>query len=824
MNNRNAMGRLSVGLMLVGATLLGSASQSRAGDLVIDTGASTLSSDSITNSGGLTKIGSGTLILVGSNTYSGATVVSNGMVKLGAQGLNILQSGGTATEESHWNGRNYILAINGSGMTPNSPVVTSSTASNVADNNMWLSNTAHTNTWIAFDLGATNTISGFHYWNYNEVNLSGRGIKTAAICTGNSLPTTGDAYTNQGAAWGTVVTNITLDQAPGANGYTGSGVSFSTPVTTRYIEFWVTSNYGDPSYAGLSEILFQVSGAYGFLPFSSALSIASGASFDLAGFPQTVASLADVGAGGGSVFNSGAVATLTINPSSGSYSFSGVIGTNLSLIKSGSGTQILAGANTYTGSTTISNGMLTIGGSGMLGNGSYANTITNNAAFNCASSTNQILSGVISGTGSLIKSGVGTLTLAGSNTYSGATLINGGTVNFLKSSTVQGINYFKITGDADSGLSTNNIYTHAINFNGSGVVNVNGIPFSPMGANTQGPGDLAHQSYAGTSGSVTISNSIGSSFLGTSVASGDWSGMAAGGLYNVLKTLIFSGNDRTNVLNGLSENTWYDVRLYHRPWGASGRNFSVNYDVGNNGSVEYSSPIIDEDAPQNTPALAALGIAQTNTWAMSYVFKTGSGETNILLRILNTSQYHAYAITCQKIDPRAAGIRGTLPIGTTLAIANGATLDLDRSTQTVANLQGGDGTLTNGTLTVTGAFVPGGTNAVGTLSVSLLGANLIMADNSTYLGEYNATTSDVVCVNGQLNVGANCTVTLNPLNGAAPPSRVTLFTYGTLANPGNLATWTVTGQDVSKCRTSIGYDATSVYVNIARRGTTITLY
>jgi hypothetical protein len=83
----------------------------------------------------------------------------------------------------------------------------------------------------------------------------------------------------------------------------------------------------------------------------------------------------------------------------------------------------------------------------------------------------------------------------------------------------------------------------------------------------------------------------------------------------------------------------------------------------------------------------------------------------------------------------------------------------------------------------------------------------------------------VVSVSHQLTAGANCTVTLNPLGGVTPPpTRVTLFTYVTLVNAANLATWTVTGSDVSKYRCSVSYDASSVYVDIARRGTTITLY
>ena len=84
----------------------------------------------------------------------------------------------------------------------------------------------------------------------------------------------------------------------------------------------------------------------------------------------------------------------------------------------------LSGVNTYTGATTITAGILEIGG--QLASGNYSGTISDNGTLKINSSANQTLGGIISGAGSLVKDNSGTLTLTGNNTLSGAVTINNG--------------------------------------------------------------------------------------------------------------------------------------------------------------------------------------------------------------------------------------------------------------------------------------------------------------------------------------------------------------------------------------------------------------
>jgi autotransporter-associated beta strand protein len=93
-----------------------------------------------------------------------------------------------------------------------------------------------------------------------------------------------------------------------------------------------------------------------------------------------------------------------------------------SLVKDGVGTLTLTGDNSYTGGTTVNDG--TLRGD----TGSLQGDIVNNATVAFDQATDGTYADDMSGSGSLVKDGTGTLTLTGDNSYAGGTTVNGGTL------------------------------------------------------------------------------------------------------------------------------------------------------------------------------------------------------------------------------------------------------------------------------------------------------------------------------------------------------------------------------------------------------------
>jgi outer membrane autotransporter protein len=190
----------------------------------------------------------------------------------------------------------------------------------------------------------------------------------------------------------------------------------------------------------------------------------------------------------GNLFNTARSVTLgqggaTVNVASGGQAImGGALGGSGAFTFDGAGKLILSGANTYSGTTTITAGTLQIGNggtSGALGSGA----VTNNGILAFNLSNNYTTAAVISGSGQIQQNGIGTTILTGTNTYTGGTIINAGTLQIGNGGATG-----SITGDVTNNgvlsFSHNNTYTFAGIISGRGALQQNGGTTVLSGANT----------------------------------------------------------------------------------------------------------------------------------------------------------------------------------------------------------------------------------------------------------------------------------------------------------------------------------------------------
>lgn len=181
-----------------------------------------------------------------------------------------------------------------------------------------------------------------------------------------------------------------------------------------------------------------------------------------------------IGSGGstGSTTGSGAFiiasgATLEINRSTAS-TFTRPVSGEGAIIVLGGGTASFTSDLTHTGGTTVSAGIMSIGAGGTVG--SITGNIIANGTIQFNRSDSYTYADIISGTGNLIKAGIGTTTLTGNNSYNGATLVNGGALRASQSNAF-GTSIINIATNSTiemiGGLTINNNFT----INGGGVSN-----------------------------------------------------------------------------------------------------------------------------------------------------------------------------------------------------------------------------------------------------------------------------------------------------------------------------------------------------------------
>ncbi|EEL5712407.1 TPA: autotransporter outer membrane beta-barrel domain-containing protein [Salmonella enterica] len=449
----------------------------------------------------LIKQGAGTLILNAENTYTGGTTISGGT--LVATNVDALGSGDVtddATLELNTGGT-FDNAISGSGQVVKSgdDVLTLSGANSysggtlISDGTLVASNvealgsgdvtddaTLELNTGGTFD----NAISGS-----GQVVKSGDKTLTlsgANSYSGGTLISDGTLVASNVEALGTgdVTDNATLALNTGGtfdNVISGSGQVVKSGDDALTLSGANTYTGGTTINDGTLVATSVDALGSGDVTDNATLELNTGGTFDnaISGSGQVVKSGDDVltlsgvnSYSGGTLISDGTLvasnvealgtgdvtdnATLELNTGG---TFDNAISGSGKVEKSGDDALTLSGSNTYTGGTTINDGTLIASNVEALGTGD----ITDNAVLEL--NTGGDFDNAISGSGQVVKSGDETLTLSGSNTYTGGTLISGGT---LVASNVEALGSGDVTNDAVLELNTGGDFTN--NISGSGQV------------------------------------------------------------------------------------------------------------------------------------------------------------------------------------------------------------------------------------------------------------------------------------------------------------------------------------------------------------------
>ncbi len=159
------------------------------------------------------------------------------------------------------------------------------------------------------------------------------------------------------------------------------------------------------------------------------------------------------------------------------------------------GTVVLATSNDYTGSTTITSGTLQLGDGVSDGSIGSTSSLVNNGTLTFNTVGSQATGQSISGTGSLRKQGIGTLTLSGASNYSGTTTISGGILLVTNSGALGTSGVTASVTSAQLQLSDNVSLANVVRLTSSGPGTTDGILKNISGSNT-----LSDFGFSGTGG------------------------------------------------------------------------------------------------------------------------------------------------------------------------------------------------------------------------------------------------------------------------------------------------------------------------------------
>jgi fibronectin-binding autotransporter adhesin len=437
-----------------------------------------------------------------------------------------------------------------------------------------------------------------------------------------------------------------------------------------------------------------------------------------------------------------------------------------SLTKNGLDTLTLTQDATFSGTTTVNNGTLTLGDGGTTGSLAGPIALTNTTALVVNRSNDLTLGGVISGTGSLTKQGAGTLSLTAANTFVGTTTISAGTL--------------ALTG-ADNRLAT----TGTVSFAGNGALSVNGSQsLAQFGLDNDVTATLTGGGAVTVTGGLFRIGGTGSSTFQTFDASGltSFAYANAGGTFKVggNTTLVGAASGRLSLPAAAT---------------ITAASVGVGSDSNNAGTSSGTLTL------GTTTVISANTITLGNSQAQGTI-DYAAGTTNPVLTLrgsngtspvtnMTIGTTGGFGQTLTSLVDLTGGVTGTstldalvtnLTIGQNTRNSGGNT-----SAVLTGGLVVGGGTLTSGTITLGRVTSAGGTPppagtpvTTGSLSVSGGTVNvgtLVLGDQNWNIGTVNGIFA--LSGGGTLNAG---TIASGTGTGTGAVVRTFQWNDGTIAN------------------------------------------
>ena len=789
---------------------------------------STTFSGTVTGTGAnsITKSGTGTMVVSGAaGAFAPATLnLSGGTVQLGSNNIlsgAVVFGGGTLSI----NGKTDSIAS--ATLAGVSTVDYNSLAGSLnllASANTFTSGTLTISNWAGSTAGAgasqllvANNTTALSATFLNAITFAGYGAGAKIILNANGqyevVPNTGNANTwnvDGSSNWNTAG-NWLLNGGPGTGVPNGIGATanfdskITAPVTVTqnlagakvgYMNF---NNPNAYTLSGTNTITMQASAGSAQINVSNtgAVNINTGLVLNSAlVINQNSTGTLTIG---GTNSITGTNQNLTVN-GAGNTSVTGIIATGSgTLTKNNSGTLTLSGVNTFTGATTINGGTVAIAADLGLGaapgvataaqltlnGGTLQVTATATLATNRGTTlgagggtvktdaaTTTTYGGIIAGSsgGSLTKDGAGTLIVSGANTYNGATVIAGGTLQLNSATSVPSASGVSMTG-ASTTLNLNNTsptigsltsaQTTATVTLGSGTLTTGGDNTSTLYAGTiTGTGGLTktgngtftltgNNTYTGATninvGSLNIQNNgaLGTTAGTTTIASG--AALEVQGGITTAEAISLSGtgvNTNGAIRNISGANTLSGALTL------SG-NSTLKSETG---TLTLSGAIASSGASRALTLAGAGNITVSNTLNL-----LGSGTTGALIK--NDSGYAILAgagtysggtsVNAGTLEIQNGGALGTAAGGTT--VASGATLAVSGNISSNQNLTiNGQGANSNGAVrNLSGNNTLSGTVALGS-------AAYIGVDSAATL-----TTTGVISGTNSLTKTGNGTLVMN---------------------------------------------------------------